>query len=298
MLSPRLLISQQGPEVSRFVAGFWRLPHWQFSDHQLIEYIETLLELGITTMDHARVYGSEAQFGNALIKQPGLRERIEIISKCGINIGTGTRSSVNHYDFRSQSIIQSVETTLRDLQTSHIDILLLHRPDYLLQTEEVASAFDALLTQGKVLHFGVSNYTTAQFERLQKTLPMPLVTNQVELSPVNMQHLDSGVLEQCELTGCSPMAWSCLGGGELFNKNNPQSQRLLITLDEIMEEVNAESIEAVIYAWIMALPATIIPILGSSQLTRIRSALSALNVKLSQEQWYRIWQASKGHPVP
>ncbi len=294
----RLKISQHGPEISRLVAGFWRLNHWHLSDQELVHYIEGLLEHGITTMDHARVYGSEAQFGRAIKLKPELRDKIEIVSKCGINLSPEGSQCVNHYNYQSQSIIQSVEATLKDLQTSHVDILLLHRPDYLLRADDVASAFETLQQSGKVLHFGVSNYTTAQFELLQRKLPISLVTNQVEFSPINLQLLDSGVLEQCQLAGCSPMAWSCLGGGILFDHSRTQSQRLQRTLTELMDELGAESIEAVIYAWIMALPANIVPILGSSRLERIRSAVSALQLNLNQEQWYRIWQASTGHPVP
>ncbi|HSG61986.1 MAG TPA: aldo/keto reductase [Pseudomonadales bacterium] len=302
----RQLMAPNGPTFSRIVMGFWRLHTWQKSPAALVNFLEQCLDIGVTTMDHAYLYGNhgdpscEALFGEALKLQPGLRQRMEIVTKCGINLippsDTGPR--VNHYDASAQAIEASVESSLQRLGIEQLDVLLIHRPDYLLDADEVAQTFTRLHTSGKVAHFGVSNFSVSQFECLQSRLAAPLVTNQVEISPLNTAILDSGVLDQCQQWRVSPMAWSCLGGGRLFDMANDVAQRTLPVLQQVAEETGAQSVDEVLYAWVLALPCRATPIVGSGKIERVQSAVNALNISLTREQWARIWVAAKGHGLP
>lgn len=288
------------PQLSPLIAGYWRLRHWGFSNEQLIAFIEQHLALGINTVDHAWVYQSEAIFGQALKQVPKLRSQLQIISKCGIKPPGDSplhAKKTAYYDSCGQTIIDSCEQSLRDLNTDYIDILLLHRPDYLMPVDEVAEAFTRLIDSGKVKHFGVSNFNCAQFELLQNTIDMPLVTNQIEFSPSQLDALESGVLEQAQMHSMRPMAWSCLGGGDLFNGTDEQTTRLRAALESVAEATSADGIDQVVYAWIRKHPANIVPLLGSSNIDRYRSAVKALSLSMTHEQWYSIWQASVGHGV-
>lgn len=301
MTISRVPLCHHGLEVSQLVAGFWRLKHWGKSPKELLGFIQAIMDMGVTTMDHAMVYRSEAPFGDALALQPALRQRMEIVSKCGIRptgFGPLGAANTNHYDLSRAAIIESAEASLRDLRTDYLDVLLLHRPDYLMDVHEVAEAFVQLKSQGKVRYFGASNFSTAQFDLLQSVWSDGLVTNQIELSPYHMQALDSGVLEQCAGYGVRPMLWSCLAGGHLLNPIDAQGQRLLAALQRVREEVGADGIEQVVYAWVLALPCQPLPLLGTSKLERVADAVKGLSVQLNREQWYSIWEASNGAPVP
>lgn len=301
MTVSRAPLCHQGLEVSQLIAGFWRLKHWGMSAQELLGFIEAIMDLGITTMDHAMVYRSEAPFGAALALKPELRQRMEIVTKCGIRpagFGPLGASQTSHYDSGSDAIVESVEASLRELGTDYIDVLLLHRPDYLMDVHEVAEAFALLKAQGKVRYFGVSNFSPAQFDVLQNIWGDGLVTNQIELSPYHLQALDSGVLEQCASYGVRPMLWSCLAGGSLLNPIDAKGQRLLSALQKVREETGADSIEQVVYAWVLALPCRPLPLLGTSKLARIVDAVKGLSLSLTREQWYSIWEASNGAPVP
>ncbi len=302
----RQLMAPQGPTFSRVVMGFWRLHTWGKSSAELVEFLEQCLDLGVTTMDHAYLYGDhgnpscEGLFGDALRLAPSLRQRMEIVTKCGINlIPPGSNAKlVNHYDATSQTIVASVNESLLRLGIEQLDVLLIHRPDYLLDADEVAQTFTDLHQQGKVAHFGVSNFSTTQFELLQSRLDAPLVTNQVEISPLNTDILDSGVLDQCQRLRVAPMAWSCLGGGRLFDMSNPVAQRVMPVLEDIAAEIGAQSVDEVLYAWVLALPCKALPIVGSGKIERVQTAVNALSLSLGREQWARIWVAANGHGLP
>ncbi|MGX9460443.1 aldo/keto reductase [Shewanella sp. A14] len=288
---------------SDFIGGFWRVDSWNMSPQQRLALIEHYLELGVTSMDHADIYGvyqCETLFGEALTLKPQLRQQMQLISKCGIKPefdGYDGRY-VNHYDTSKAHIIQSVENSLTELKTDHLDVLLIHRPDPLMDADEIATTFEQLRVQGKVNHFGVSNFTTSQFNLLQSRLSAPLVTNQVEISPLTLQSIHDGVLDQCQQYRITPMAWSCLGGGELFSANTQQAQRIRNTLLDIAHQVGAQDISQVIYAWVRMHPSRPVPIIGSGNLQRITSAVNSANIVLDRQQWFSIWQASMGHCVP
>jgi predicted oxidoreductase len=210
------LAADGGPEFSRIVLGWWRLASWDMTPQQRLAFLQQGLELGVTTMDHADIYGDyscEALFGEALALQPSLRERIELVSKCGIKLVSRHRPKhASHiYDTTRAHIIASAENSLRNLHTDYLDLLLIHRPDPLMDADEVAEAFTQLQASGKVRHFGVSNFTQSQFELLNSRFA--LVTNQVELSLMQMEALQDGSLDMCQRLRIAPMIWSALGGG-------------------------------------------------------------------------------------
>ncbi|MDU1610076.1 MAG: aldo/keto reductase family oxidoreductase [Enterobacter sp.] len=295
----RITLAPQGPEFSRFVMGYWRLMDWNMSPVQLADFIEEHLDLGITTVDHADIYGGyqcEAAFGEALKRAPALRERMEIVTKCGIATTAKPEHALGHYITDSAHIVKSAEQSLVNLATDRIDLLLIHRPDPLMDADEVAEAFLTLHQSGKVRHFGVSNFTPAQFALLQSRLPFTLATNQVEISPVHQPLLLDGTLDQLQQLRIRPMAWSCLGGGRLFN--DEAFQPLRNELEAVARELNAESIEQVVYAWILRLPSKPLPIIGSGKIERVRAALVAEELDMSRQQWFRIRKAALGYDVP
>lgn len=269
------------------------------SPRQLVSFIEEHLDLGVTTVDHADIYGGylcEAAFGEALKLAPQLRSRMEIVTKCGIATTAKKEHAIGHYITDSSHIIASAEQSLTHLATDHLDLLLIHRPDPLMDADEVAEAFLHLHQSGKVSHFGVSNFTRAQFALLQSRLPFTLATNQVELSPVHQPLLLDGTLDQLQQLRIRPMAWSCLGGGRLFN--DAEFQPLRDELAQVAQELNAQSIEQVVYAWVMRLPSQPLPIIGSGKIERVRSALVAEGLNMTRQQWFRIRKAALGYDVP
>ncbi|ABP60479.1 aldo/keto reductase family oxidoreductase [Enterobacter sp. 638] len=295
----RIALAPQGPEFSRFVMGYWRLMDWNMSPRQLVSFIEEHLDLGITTVDHADIYGGylcEAAFGEAMKLAPALRERMEIVTKCGIATTANPDHALGHYITDSDHIIKSAEQSLVNLATDRLDLLLIHRPDPLMDADEVAAAFLNLHQSGKVRHFGVSNFTPAQFSLLQSRLPFTLATNQVEISPVHQPLLLDGTLDQLQQLRIRPMAWSCLGGGRLFNDD--AFQPLRDELQTVARELNAESIEQVVYAWIIRLPSQPLPIIGSGKIERVRSAIAAEELQMTRQQWFRIRKAALGYDVP
>lgn len=295
----RITLAPQGPEFSRFVMGYWRLMDWNMSAQQLVSFIEQHLDLGITTVDHADIYGGyqcESAFGEAMKLSPALRQRMEIVTKCGIATTAKPEHALGHYITDRDHIISSAEQSLTNLATDYLDLLLIHRPDPLMDADEVAEAFLALHQSGKVRHFGVSNFTPAQFALLQSRLPFTLATNQVEISPVYQPLLLDGTLDQLQQLRIRPMAWSCLGGGRLFNDESFQPLR--DELAQVAQELNAETIEQVVYAWILRLPSQPLPIIGSGKIERVRSAQAAEQLQMTRQQWFRIRKAALGYDVP
>lgn len=289
-------LSPEGPQFSEIIQGYWRMESWNRTTEEHLTFLKEGIDRGVTTVDHAPVYDSEPLFGKILKREPSLRNQIEIVSKCGII--PGDTKKADHYDSSGSAIIESVNTTLKHLNTDHLDALLLHRPDYLMEPAEVAEAFETLEKSGKVAHFGVSNFSPSQFELLQSMIPQKLVTNQVELNPINVEMIDNGVLDQLQMHHIRPMAWSCLGGGALFTETTEQVTRLKKVLEYIRREVNASSIESVIYAWVRRHPSSPITVVGTGQISRVEKAIDSLDITLNREQWYRILEASRGVPIP
>jgi predicted oxidoreductase len=285
---------------SRIALGFWRLLDWNLTDEELIHFIEECLELGVTSMDHADIYGNykaEEKFGDALKKKPSLRNKMEIITKCGIVYKSET-ARVKYYNYSQKYIIQQVEKSLKYMGTDYIDTLLLHRPSQMVDPNEVAAAFDKLYTSGKVRTFGVSNHLPEQYRTLKSFVNVPLITNQVELSPLNMDNIENGTMDLALQERIHPMIWSPLAGGRIFIGTSEVEQRLRDTLEIIREEIGANDIGEVVFAWLLSHPAGLIPITGSGEIELVKTPINALNYKMTQEQWFMIWTAVKGHKVP
>ena len=194
------------------------------SPQQLLTFIEQHVELGVTTADHADIYGGyacEQAFGDALRLKPALRQSLELVTKCGIATTAKPGNPIGHYITDRDHIVQSAEQSLRHLHTDYLDLLLIHRPDPLMDADDVAEAFVALHKSGKVRHFGVSNFTPAQFQLLQSRLPFTLATNQVEISPIHQPAILDGTLDQCQQLRIKPMAWSCLGRAPVQRRRVP-----------------------------------------------------------------------------
>lgn len=289
--------------VSRIIHGHWRLQDWKLAPQELLALIQKTIDLGITTFDHADIYGNytcEHAFGKALSLNKSIRNELQLVTKCGIKLATNKfpDRKVKYYDYSADYIIESVNNSLLNFKTDYIDLLLLHRPAPFFNPEEVSSAFSTLQKEGKVLNFGVSNFNPQQYELLNSVLDVPLVTNQVELSPYNLAHFHNGNIDFFIKNKIKPMAWSPLAGGKLINPSDEKSNRIYTTLKSIAAELNVNSIESVIYSWLLKHPATIMPIVGSQQLSRLALAVHSLSLEMSLEQWYRIYIASEGNNLP
>lgn len=290
-------------EFSRIVHGYWRLMDWNISNRDLVNLIEEVYDLGITTVDHADIYGNfccEEKFGEALKLKKGLREKLQIVTKCGIKFPSENRpENKSHcYDTSKEHIIKSAERSLKNFNTDYLDVLLIHRVDALLNPEEVAEAFTKLNKDGKVRYFGVSNFLPAQFNMLNSYLDNKLITNQVEISPLCLNAFEDGTLDLMLEKRIKPMAWSPLAGGRLFRGNDERSLRVQKVLNKIKEEVSAKDIDEVAYAWLLMHPSKIMPIVGSGKIERIKSAIRATDIKLTRDQWFEIYVASRGVDIP
>lgn len=290
-------------ELSRITHGHWRLAEWKLSNQEILTLIEQVYELGITTFDHADIYGDyscEKLFGDALNLKKSFRDNIEIVTKCGIKLVSGKfpERKLKYYDYSYEHIIESVNRSLTNFGTDYIDLLLLHRPAPYFDPEEVAKAFDHLKISGKVLHFGVSNFNPSQFEMLNNYLDDKLLTNQVEISPYCLENFENGNMDFFLNEKINPMAWSPLGGGKIFDHKDEKGLRLKKALSIIAKELNIDSTDTIAYSWLLNHPASIIPIVGTGKIERIKNAVEALKIKLTTEQWYKIYTASLGNEVP
>jgi predicted oxidoreductase len=300
---PQTALSKHGPDVSRIVQGLWRLAEWDRSEREIVALTEECLRQGITTFDHADIYGDytcEDCFGAALAQTRIDRSTIQLVTKCGIKLVSPNRPhhKIKSYDTSCSHIIASVENSLRCLHTDYIDLLLIHRPDPLIDPREVNEAFVRLRQSGKVHYFGVSNFLPSQFELLAAKLDVPLVTNQIEYSVMNLEAHADGSIDLCQKLGICPMAWSPLGGGRLFHDDSDRAKRLRETLTRIGRDVGGASIDQVAIAWILRHPVKFVPVLGTGNPARVKRAVAALEIELSTEQWFEIRRDSLGQDVP
>ena len=287
------------PVLSPIVAGLWRIADWKLSVAERVRWIEQAIDLGVTSFDHADIYGdyrAEGLFGEALAAAPSLRGRMRLVTKCGIRLRSTDRPyRVNHYDSSNAYVRAQVERSLRQLRTEQLDLVLIHRPDYLMDAAALAETFRTLTAEGKVAHWGVSNHRTSQFELLHRH--HPLATHQIELSPLALHALDDGTLDQAQALGLRPMIWSPLAGGRLFSGEDPRTVRVREEMHAIAARLGV-SLATLAYAWILRHPSRPHPITGTGRIKGIREAVAALDVCLDPEDWYAIWTASQGHPVP
>ena len=290
-------------EFSRIVHGHWRLAAWKMSDQELLKFTEQAIESGVTTFDHADIYGDyrcEKLFGDAITLKKGLRKEIEIVTKCGIKLISEKfpARKIKYYDYSFDHIVSSVNNSLINLRTDYIDLLLLHRPAPFFNPETVARAFSELKKTGKVLHFGVSNFNTMQFEMLNSYTDEKLVTNQVEISPYCIDQFDNGNIDYFLKEKIKPMAWSPLAGGRLMNPQDEKGRRIGQALSDVARELNVDTSDKIIYSWLLKHPASIIPIVGTGNIARLKNAAEAENIDMSLAQWYKIYTASMGKDLP
>ncbi len=287
-------------QMSPIVWGAWRLAKAQLSVQELNALIHQCIELGITSFDHADIYGgfsAEALFGHALALSPGLRGQVQLLTKCGIAAVSPQRPAHRFKTYNSSAayIESCIDSSLQALQTEHLDLLMIHRPDFLMNARETANALTNAVRAGKVGSVGVSNFSPSQVSLLQQFLPVPLAVNQIELSLASRQAMHDGVLDQCQQLGIKPMAWSPLAGSALFG----QSELALRLAPELARIAAAHGVQAdaVALAWLLQMPSSVVPVVGSVQIARLRSAWVATKIHLSRDDWYSLYTAATGQAL-
>ena len=290
--------------ASRLAYGCWRIAESGGQSAAQAAY-----EAGYTLFDGADIYGggqAEVILGETLRQTPGMRDRILITSKCGVRrAGEPNPDSPQRWDFAGEYIVRACESSLQRLGVEAIDLYMLHRPDYLGDPHEIAGAFAQLYDAGKVRHFGVSNFRPSLLNALQVACPFPLVVNQVEVSLLQRSALDDGTLDQCLENGITPMAWSPLAAGLLGSGAKrlltaQQSYRPEAVVSELDNIAAARGVDRTViaYAWLLKHPSKIVPIVGSTDAVRIREAVRATEIDLTREEWYQLFLAARGEPLP
>lgn len=269
----------------------------QLSKSEMSDLMHHCISNGITTFDHADIYGAyttEADFGEAF-KDSGIkREDIQLISKCGIQYLCENRSNkVKHYDYSKDYIIWSVDESLKNLNTEYLDLLLLHRPSPLMIAEEIADAVNTLKKDGKIKEFGVSNFTPSQMEMVG--LRIDIDVNQIEFSLTQHTAMHDGTLDYMKTCGIKPMSWSPLGS--VFREDTEQTRRVHKQLGELLDKYNATE-DQLLLAWILKHPAGIHPVVGTTNKERLTNAIAASKIELELEDWFLILVAAQGHKVP
>ncbi|MFV1878719.1 aldo/keto reductase [Nioella sp.] len=298
-MTERLSLSGQ-LDISRLVYGMWRVADdADTSPAHVQAKIEACLAQGITTMDQADIYGdygAEAVMGAALKAAPALRDKIEIVTKCDIvaPIGKYSDARVKYYDTSAAHITASVEASLTNMATDRIDLLLIHRPDPLMDHHETGAALDALVASGKVRALGVSNFKLNDWTLLQSAMTTPLCTNQIEASVLHFAPFIDGDIAWMQERAIRPMAWSPLGGGRLFGE---EGAAVRAVLDRIAGEQGVDA-TAVAVAWLLAHPAKLAPVMGTNNLDRIRAISDSARVEMDRETWFEILTAAWGSEVP
>ncbi len=296
-------LANKGPELSKVIAGVMKWGAWgaKLRTQEMATLIEQCVEHEITSFDHADIYGgytTEAEFGAALESSSVKRDKVQLITKCGICYPCDARPDfkIKSYNLTKSYILDCVDRSLNNLRTKYIDILLIHRPSPLMNLHEIAEAFGALKASGKVWYFGVSNFSPTQLDNLQSHVPM--VTNQVQASVLQLDSFLDGTFDQCQKFHFKPMIWSPLGGGKLFQDSADhafveQRARLKTVADKY-----GWSLDLMAYLFLLHHPVSMFPVTGSSKLERILLAKEAFETKITNEQWFEIWTASTGQKVP
>ena len=287
-------------DFSKIIVGVMRWGIWgaNHSESGVQKLIETSLEEDLYTFDHADIYGgytTEELFGNAFSEMKINREKIQLITKCGICMPSEKKNfPLKYYNYSKEYILNQVDESLKNLKTDYIDLLLLHRPSPLINPEEIAAAFGILRSSGKVGDFGVSNFTTSQFDLISKYFPQ-LVTNQVEVSLTETKAFYDGTIDQMMLKKLQPMAWSVMG--TYFSEDSERTARIKSVLEVLTKKYNAEEAQLLL-AFLLKHPSKIIPIIGTSKVESIKSLKKSLQINFEIEDWFSLLEASLGHDVP
>lgn len=275
----------------------WGVWDKNLNTSEMANLINVCLENKITTFDHADIYGgytTEASFGKAFSESKINREKIQLISKCGILQNSENRPyKVKHYDYSKEYIIWSVENSLKNLHSDYLDVLLLHRPSPLMNAEEIAEAVEKLKSDGKILDFGLSNFTPSQTDLIRSKTQVSY--NQVQFSATDFEAMLNGSLDHMQVNNIRPMAWNPLG--TVFRENTDQTKRLKTLLADLVSKYHVGS-DTILLSWILQHPAKIIPIAGTVNVARLQQLFKATEFKLEQEEWFAIWTESMGNQVP
>ena len=287
-------------QLSPIIAGVMNWGVWDknLNTKEMNHLIHLFFENGITTFDQADIYGGytiEASFGKAWANTKIDREKIQLISKCGIQYVSENRpeNKLKHYDYSTNYIIWSVENSLKNLHTDYLDVFLLHRPSPLMQADEIALAVEKLKAAGKIRSFGVSNFTPSQTELLRQKIEIGF--NQIQFSATNHEAMIDGSLDYMQLHGIQPMAWNPLG--VVFRENTEQTQRLKLLFSKLIEKYHVGS-DLILLAWILQHPANILPVAGTINVSRIQQLMKAKSLVLEAQDWFAIWTESMGNKVP
>lgn len=310
------LLGTSGIEVTRLAYGCMRISgSWDRTlvDDAVIargiEVLETAVAAGYTFFDHADIYGDtacESIFGHALAKHPEWRERLIVATKCGIRFEDEPEKGQPHrFDFSYEHIVTSVEESLQRLQMTKIDLLMLHRPDFLADPAEIARAFMELRAAGKVREFGVSNFRPSLVSAVQSALPFSLQVNQVEIHPLRLDCFTDGTLDQCLERKITPMAWSPLAGGRMGAGQVPKPEapkrehhlEILAALDEAAAAYGCDR-SVIALAWLLKHPSGILPVIGTVRPVNIQNLAKATEVEMDRDTWYRILRAARGEKLP
>lgn len=284
--------------LSPVIAGTMNWGDWdkKLTTSEMVHLMNICIENKITTFDHADIYGgytTEAQFGKAFSESKISRDKLQLISKCGIQHTEGRDNKVKHYDYSKKYIIWSVENSLKNLQTDYLDVLLLHRPSPLMQADEIAEAVLKLKSERKIIDFGLSNFTTSQTELIaQKT---DISYNQIQFSATHHEPMLDGSLDYMQVHDIRPMSWNPLG--MVFREDNDQTRRLKKLLVALVKKYGVGS-DTILLAWILKHPSKVIPVAGTVNIARIQSLMKAVELELDQLDWFAIWTESMGNEVP
>jgi predicted oxidoreductase len=287
-------------QLSTIIAGVMNWGVWDknLNIKEFTHLINLFIENGITTFDHADIYGgytTEASFGKALSESKINREKIQLITKCGIQYISENRpdNRIKHYEYSKDYIIWSAENSLKNLQTDYLDVFLLHRPSPLMQADEIAEAVSKLKADGKIKSFGVSNFTPFQIELLRQKTEISF--NQVQFSATHHEAMIDGSLDYMQIHNIKPMAWNPLG--TVFRENTDQTFRLRQLLAKLVEKYHIGS-DIILLAWIMQHPAGVLPVVGTVNSGRIQQLMKAKSLVLDKQDWFAIWTESMGNKVP
>ncbi|WP_298156072.1 aldo/keto reductase [Flavobacterium sp.] len=286
-------------KLSPIVAGTMNWGIWdkKLSMTEMAHMIHLCLENGISTFDHADIYGSyttESEFGKAFASSKIPREKIQLVSKCGIqHISPNRDNKIKHYNYDRNYIIWSVENSLANLNTDYLDVLLLHRPSPLMQADEIAEAVEKLKSEGKILDFGLSNFTASQTELIRQKTTVSY--NQVQFSATHFEPMLDGSFDYMQIHNIIPMSWNPLGS--IFREDTDQTRRLKKLLARLVDKYHYGS-DTLLLAWIIQHPAGVIPVAGTVNVARIQALMTAAALKLEPEDWFAIWAESMGNDVP
>ncbi|MHB8096504.1 MAG: aldo/keto reductase [Erysipelotrichaceae bacterium] len=281
--------------LSRIVQGFWRLHTWNLSPQELLDFMKECVSLGVTSFDTAEIYGnyqSEILLGQALALDPEFRTKIQIITKTGINkLNPSKPYTIKHYETTYDKIKSSCYSSLKKLNTSYIDVYLIHREDQFFNHMDAVKAFDELIEEGCIKSYGVCNYDPFKFDAFHTLSNYKLVTNQIEVSPLQFEHFNSGMFDLLQKFNVHPMYWSPLNGGNIFTSNEENVVNLRLVLERIAEKHHT-STDTIVYAWLLKHPVKGMVISGTQKISRLQNAINALQINLELEEWYEIYLAS------